>query len=119
MRLGSDSPRFATFARVLEESPALQAKELEMMARFAQVLADALGKNGIDPRDARIAGRSLIGVHRHFFRAARTQALEGKQAPPRTAARSDLERAYTLLEHGLGGLGTHDVRPRPRTEHYR
>ena len=31
------SPGFATFARIIEESPALRAKELEVMARFAQV----------------------------------------------------------------------------------
>src|SRR5260221_5421150 len=35
------SPGFATFARVIEESTALQAKELEVMAHFAQVIADA------------------------------------------------------------------------------
>src|ERR1700751_2433853 len=33
------SPGFATFARIIEESPALQVKELEVMSRFAQVLA--------------------------------------------------------------------------------
>src|SRR3954447_19778787 len=31
------SPGFATFARIIEESTALQAKELEVMASFAQV----------------------------------------------------------------------------------
>src|SRR4051812_38545707 len=36
------SPGFATFARIIEESPALRAKELEVMARFAQVLAAAI-----------------------------------------------------------------------------
>jgi AcrR family transcriptional regulator len=102
------SPGFATFARVLEESPALQAKELEIMALLAQALTDALEDEGIDPRDARIAASVLIGVHRHFFRAARTQALAGKHGPAaERRLRSDLERAYTLLEHGLGGLGTH------------
>src|SRR5438874_2473450 len=33
------SPGFAQFARVIEESPALQAKEVDVMARFGQVLA--------------------------------------------------------------------------------
>ncbi len=33
------SPGFAVFARIIEESHALQARELEVMARFAQVLA--------------------------------------------------------------------------------
>jgi AcrR family transcriptional regulator len=102
------SPGFASFARVLEESEALQAKELEIMALFAQSLAGALEEEGIDPRDARIAASLLISVHRHFFRAARVQALAGKHGPAAARRlRNDLERAYTLLEHGLGGLGAH------------
>jgi AcrR family transcriptional regulator len=102
------SPGFVTFARVLEESPALQAKELEIMAVLAHALAGALEEEGIDARDARIAASLLISVHRHFFRAARTQALAGKHGPAAARRlRSDLERAYTLLEHGLGGLGVH------------
>jgi AcrR family transcriptional regulator len=102
------SPGFATFARVIEESPALQAKELEIMAFYAQALTDALVEERIDPRDARIAAGLLISVHRQFFRTARAQALAGKHGPAAVRRlRGDLERAYTLLEHGLGGLGVH------------
>ena len=79
-----------------------------MMSFFAQAVADALEGEGIDPPDARIAAALLIGVHRQFFRAARTQALAGKHGPAaERRLRGDLERAYTLLEHGLGGLGAH------------
>jgi AcrR family transcriptional regulator len=103
------SPGFATFARTLEESSALRAKELEVMSLFAQALTDALEEEGIDPRDARIAASLLISVHRQFFRAARVQALAGKHGPAASRRlRSDLERAYALLEHGLGGLGVHE-----------
>ncbi|HZU19849.1 MAG TPA: TetR family transcriptional regulator [Gaiellaceae bacterium] len=99
------SPGFATFARIIEESPALQAKELEIMATFSQTVADALVEEGIDARDARIAAGLLISVHRQFFRTARAQALAGKHGPAAARRlRSDLERAYALLEHGLGGL---------------
>ena len=78
------------------------------MSFMAQAVADALEEEGIDARDARIAASLLMGVHRHFFRAARTQALAGKHGPAAARRlRSDLERAYTLLEHGLGGLGVH------------
>ena len=38
------SPGFATFARIIEESTALQVKELEVMSRFAQVLAGEIGR---------------------------------------------------------------------------
>jgi AcrR family transcriptional regulator len=101
------SPGFATFARIIEESQALQAKELEVMARFAQVLADAVQRElGVDERDARIAAGLLISVHRQLFRAARKQALAGRHGPAAIRRlRGDLERAYELLEHGLGQLG--------------
>ena len=100
------SPGFAVFARIIEESPSLQAKELEVMALMAQALAASLLEEGVDERDARIAAGLLVSVHRQFFRAARTQALAGKHGPAAVRRlRSDLERAYSLLEHGLHGLG--------------
>jgi AcrR family transcriptional regulator len=101
------SPGFAMFARVIEESAALQAKELAVMARFVHVLAESLqAELGVDARDARIAAGLLVSVHRQLFRAARQQALDGKHGPAAVRRlRSDLERAYQLLEHGLGGLG--------------
>src|SRR5580692_661837 len=100
------SPAFAIFARTIEDSPALQAKELEVMAHFVQVLSEAI-KNELhlDERDANIAAGLLISVHRQFFRAARKQALAGKHGPSAARRlRADLERAYQLLEHGLGHL---------------
>jgi len=101
------SPGFAVFARIIEESPALQAKELEVMARFSAALAETIQQElGVDERDARIAAGLLVSVHRQLFRAARKQALAGKQGPAAVRRlRADLDRAYQLLEHGLGGLG--------------
>src|SRR5439155_1368490 len=100
------SPGFATFARIIEESPALQAKELEVMARFVHVLTEALQRElRLDERDARIAAGLLVSVHRQFFRSARKQALAGKNGPAAVRRlRADLERSYQLLEHGLGEL---------------
>jgi AcrR family transcriptional regulator len=100
------SPGFAVFARVIEDSKALQAKELEVMARFAQVVADTVQEElGVDERDARIAASLLVGIHRHIFRSARKRALEGVHGPTAVRRlRADLERAYELIEHGLGGL---------------
>jgi AcrR family transcriptional regulator len=101
------SPAFAAFARVIEDSPALQAKELEVMAHFAQVIASAIEREpGVDERDARIAAGLLVSVHRQLFRGARKQALAGRHgASAARRLRDDLERAYSLLEHGLGDLG--------------
>ncbi len=102
------SPGFVTFARIIEDSTALQAKELEVMARFAQVLSTAIQSElGLDERDARIAAGLLISVHRLIFIRARKQALAGSHGPAAVRRlRADLERAYDLLEHGLGDLAS-------------
>jgi AcrR family transcriptional regulator len=100
------SPGFVHFARTIAESPALQAKETEVMAQFTDHLAAAIREeHGLHPTDAQIAANLLMSVHWQFFRNARAHALAGRSGP--TAARHlrrDLERAYRLLEHGLGAL---------------
>jgi AcrR family transcriptional regulator len=100
------SPQFAIFARIIEESPALQAKEIEVMARFTLMLADVIATElGVRPIDAKIAANMLIGVHWELFRSARAQALAGRTGPAAARRlRADLDRAYGLLEHGLGAL---------------
>jgi len=105
------STGFAAFARLIEESPALRAKELEIMARFTRTLAEAIEQElGCDDLDARVAASLLVGVHWQFFVTARKRALAGRHGPAAARRlRADLERAYELLEHGLGDLGTSDA----------
>ena len=100
------SPGFATFARIIEDSPALKAKELEIMAQFVQILTQELTTElRLDSGDARIAAGLLVSVHRLLFHTARRQALDGKHGPAAVRRlRRDLNRAYFLLEHGLGEL---------------
>jgi AcrR family transcriptional regulator len=99
------SPGFVHFARVIEESQALKAKELEMMSGFAQALTEALTAEGIDERDARIVASILISVHRQLFRTARELALAGRHGPSAVRRlRADGARAFELLERGLGDL---------------
>ena len=100
------TPSFAVFARIIDESAALQAKELEIMVRFNRVIVRELRTVlGVDERDAQIAANLLLSIHWQLFRDARAQALAGKHGPrAERALRADLERAYDLLEHGLGGL---------------
>ena len=101
------SPAFAQFARIIEGSPAWRAKELEVMARFAQVLADALrAELRLDELEARVAASLCVGVEWQVFRLARERALAGRHGPAAARRlRADLERAYRLLERGLGDLG--------------
>jgi AcrR family transcriptional regulator len=100
------NPGFAQFARVIEESPALQAKEVEVMARFTDHLATTIREElGLHPSDAQIAANLLMSVHWQLFRNARAQALAGRNGPGAARRlRSDLERAYRVLEHGLGAF---------------
>src|SRR5436190_17988360 len=100
------SPGFASFARIIEESTALQAKELEAMARFVNVLTDTLQVElSVDEQDARIAAGLLVSIHWQVFRAARKQALAGKHGPSAARRlRANLDPAYHLLEHGLDEL---------------
>jgi AcrR family transcriptional regulator len=98
---------FAAFARLIEESPALRVKELEVMARLQKSLASALEREaGCSEVEARVASALLVGVHWTFFVTARERALEGRFGPAAARKlRADLARAYELLEHGLGNLG--------------
>jgi len=100
------SPQFAIFARVIDESPALRAKEIEVMARLTDSLATVIAEElGVAEVEAKIAANMLIGVHWELFRSARTQALAGRAgAGAVRRLRADLDRAYALLEHGLGSL---------------
>jgi AcrR family transcriptional regulator len=100
------SERFATFARIIEESHALQTKELELMGHFADVLATTLeAELGVNELDARIAANALVSVQWQIFRNARRAALEGKHGPAaERKLRGDLNRAYMLLENGLSAL---------------
>jgi len=98
---------FAAFARLIEQSHALRAKELEVMARLRDVIAKALAEEGCSEVDASVAATLLVGVHWQFFVTARQRALAGKHGPAAARRlRADLARAYDLLEHGLGDLGT-------------
>lgn len=109
------SPGFARFARIIEESPALQAKELEVMVRFTDALAGAIrAELGVPELDARVAANALASVQWQLFRNARAQALAGRHGPAALRRlRSDLRRAYRLLEHGLAQLERSDEFPRP------
>src|SRR5262249_54801536 len=85
---------------------ALKAKELEVMASFVQVLADAIEEElGVDERDAWVTAGLLVSVHWQLFRTARQRALAGTHGPAAVRKlRADVDRMYHLLEHGLGDL---------------
>lgn len=106
------SAGFAAFARLIEESPALRAKEMELMARFRDSIAQALEEGGCSQLDASVAATLLVGVHWQLFVIARQRALAGKHGPAAVRRlRADLKRAHELLEHGLIELEAGAGRP--------
>ena len=100
------SEGFATFARIIEESPSLQAKELEVMARYTDALAGAIQSElGVNELDAKVAANVLVTVQWQHFRNARAHALAGRHGPAaERKLRSELKRSYRLLENGLAQL---------------
>lgn len=95
------TPEFARWARVIEESPALRAKELELMGRFEAALADAIG---LPELESRLVASMIIGVQWQLFTLARERALAGHLGPAAARRlRQDVRVAYDLLERGLRG----------------
>ena len=99
--------RLRTMNRVIAASPALQAREQQAFAHTAAALADRLAADtGAAPGDldAQVAANALVGVQRALVDYTRRRVLADKR-PAGLAAdvRALAERAFALLEDGLGG----------------
>ena len=104
--------RLRTLNRVIADSPALLAREQRAMARTTDALAALLAaETDASDQDLRpqIAANALIGVQRALVDYTRRRVL-ADEAPARLAAdvRGLGQRAFALLEHGLG-----DYAPKP------
>jgi AcrR family transcriptional regulator len=105
--------RLRTVNRVIADSPALQARERQVIARYADSLAELLaGELGVPPDDVevRVAANAMIGVHATLLDFTRRRVLaddrlERLAGDLREAGR----RAFALLERGLG-----DFAPKPK-----
>jgi AcrR family transcriptional regulator len=94
------SEHFAHFARLIEESPALQRRERQMFARFARVLeATLLDEGQVTQAEAAVAANAVIGAHAWMFQTARRRALAGEHGPAaEKRLRSELEKGFSVLE---------------------
>lgn len=94
-------------ARMIAESPALLAREQQIFAGYTTALAELLAEEQEAPADdlqARVAANAMMGVHRALVDYTRRRVLEGAgraQLPRDVRAQAD--RAFALLEQGLGG----------------
>jgi AcrR family transcriptional regulator len=92
-------------AEMITASPALQRRAREMMVANAQALSQAIGE-ALDvppdsPRAWSIAG-ALLGVQLGMFRFVVSELRAGgERAAVVRAARTEVERALTQIEHGL------------------
>ena len=98
--------RLAAISRVIEESPALLAREQKILAGFTNSLAELLREEtGAKPDDLEpwVAANAIIGVHRALIGFARAQVLAGARNPALgRRVRAQAKRALAALEDGLG-----------------
>jgi AcrR family transcriptional regulator len=96
--LGLD-PGAPAFWRVVEASPALQARLLRLQERAQAALAEALGGGPL----ARLAAALLAGIDSAVHGEIRRRILAGDDpARVRADTRAFVEQATTLAERGLG-----------------
>jgi AcrR family transcriptional regulator len=100
-----NAERIARAGAFINSSPALQVREREVVARYTQLLAQALAEaTSITPDDLElqsVAG-ALMSVHRALVIHVRTKALAGRRGPKLAAeARAQAKRAFERLESGL------------------
>ena len=99
----------AAAARVVGASPALQAREREVVAAATDALAALLAEEtgAGDDVEPWAAANALMGVQRALVAHVRAQVLRGRRGPTLAAdARSRAERAFARLEAGLGDYAT-------------
>jgi AcrR family transcriptional regulator len=103
----------AMAARVITASPALQAREREIVAAYTQSLAAVLAEEtgavagDVEPR---VVANALMGVQRALVGYVRASVLAGARGPElATEMRAQATRAFARLE---GGLAEYAIKPR-------
>jgi AcrR family transcriptional regulator len=101
--------RFVAVTRVIEESPALLARERRIFDDYTDALADLLrAETNAKPDDIEpwVVANALIGVHRALVQFTRRQILAGARNPALSrAVRRQAKEARAALETGLAGYG--------------
>jgi AcrR family transcriptional regulator len=100
-----DTERLRTVTRVITESPALLARERQVLDHYAAALAALLaaetGDTSVEPL---VTAYALIGLHRSLIEHVRRRVAEGATgADIARSVRAEAERGVALLERGLRG----------------
>ena len=99
--------RLREVSQMITDSPALLARERQILADYAASLSDLIANeteaDADDPRPA-VTAAALIGVHRALIDHVRRHLLAGEHDLPRLArdTRRVAKKAFTHLEHELG-----------------
>ena len=103
--------QLAGLTRMITESPALLAREHEIMARYTESLAALIAdETRARPGDVApwVAANALMGVHRALLAYTRAQIVAGRRNPALArAVRTQGRDALATLERGLGDYGVH------------
>ena len=106
--------RLAQFTRVIEESPALLARERAIFAGYTDSLAALLAEEtgaragAVEPW---VVANALMGVHRALVAYSRRQIVAGVRNPRLLRdVRAQGRRAIGALESGLGDYGVRGSR---------
>jgi AcrR family transcriptional regulator len=106
----------AAAARMIAASPALRAREREIIDSYTQSLADVIAQEtGAAPGDTEpwVAANALMGIHRAMLDSARRAALDGHAGLALASeVVSQAERGLARLGRGLG-----DYAIKPRASH--
>jgi AcrR family transcriptional regulator len=94
-------------SRLIANSPALLAREAQLLARYTDALAGVIAEEtdaGRDDPRPQVTANALIGVHRALLGYVRQRILAGHDSLPDLArdVRAHGETALALLAHGLG-----------------
>jgi AcrR family transcriptional regulator len=92
----------ATVARIIADSPTLQARELRSFDRHTAALAELIGAGPT----SWVVANALMGVNRAMKDAVHREALAGRDGAQITRdVVAQARAAFELLELGLGGYG--------------
>jgi AcrR family transcriptional regulator len=97
--------QLTAFTRMIVESPALRAREAQILlgytASLAALLAEEAGAEQGDVRPA-VAANAMMGVHRALIEHVRARVVAGELGPGLSASvRAEAERAFDLVASGL------------------
>jgi AcrR family transcriptional regulator len=97
--------RLAQVTRMITESPALLAREQQVLARYTAALAALIAEEtgaGADDIEPWVAANAMMGVHRTLLDYTRRRIVAGARNPRLVRdVRAQADKALTLLEHGL------------------